>query len=54
MRLVNVDADLERRLLIPAVTAGTLALTPEQWDTEGVFVARFRRYHTPPEGDIAW
>jgi 16S rRNA (cytosine967-C5)-methyltransferase len=54
MRLVDVDADLERRPLIPAVTAGTLALTPEQWDTEGVFVARFRRYHTPPEGGTAW
>jgi 16S rRNA (cytosine967-C5)-methyltransferase len=54
MRLIDVDADLERRPLVPAVTAGTLDLTPEQWDTEGVFVARFRRHHTPPERGTLW
>jgi 16S rRNA (cytosine967-C5)-methyltransferase len=54
LRLVDVDADLERCPLVPAITAGTLALTPEQWDTEGVFVARFRRYHTLPEGGTSW
>ena len=45
MCLVDVDADLERQPLVPSDTAGTLDLTPEQWDTEGVFVARFR-HHT--------
>jgi 16S rRNA (cytosine967-C5)-methyltransferase len=54
LRLVDIDVDLERRLLVPAVTAGTLDLTPEQWATEGVFVARFRRCDTPPEGDTPW
>jgi 16S rRNA (cytosine967-C5)-methyltransferase len=45
MCLVDVGADLERQPVVPSHTAGTLDLTPEQWDTEGVFVARFR-HHT--------
>jgi 16S rRNA (cytosine967-C5)-methyltransferase len=54
MRLVDVDADLERRPSMPSATAGTLDLTPEQWDTEGVFIARFRRHHFSIERGKSW
>jgi 16S rRNA (cytosine967-C5)-methyltransferase len=54
MRLVDVGADLERRPAVSSATAGTLDLTPEQWDTEGVFVARFRRQHLAREGGSSW
>jgi 16S rRNA (cytosine967-C5)-methyltransferase len=43
MRLDAVDHELPQQPLWPSATAGTLDLTPEQWGTEGVFVARFRR-----------
>ena len=43
MRLDAVDPELPQQPLWPSATAGTLDLTPEQWGTEGVFVARFRR-----------
>lgn len=43
MRLDAIDHVLLRPLLSAAVTAGTLDLTPEQWGSDGVFVARFRR-----------
>jgi 16S rRNA (cytosine967-C5)-methyltransferase len=43
MRLDSIDGELRRRPLWPSATAGTLDLTPEQWHTDGVFVARFRR-----------
>jgi 16S rRNA (cytosine967-C5)-methyltransferase len=54
MQLIAVDDDLERRPAVPSVTAGTLDLTPEQWGTEGVFVARFRRRNTAIEGGTPW
>jgi 16S rRNA (cytosine967-C5)-methyltransferase len=43
MRLVAIDDALRQRLPVPSTTSGTLDLTPEQWHTEGVFVACFRR-----------
>jgi 16S rRNA (cytosine967-C5)-methyltransferase len=43
MRLDAVDQELPQLPLWPAASPGTLDLTPEQWGTEGVFVARFRR-----------
>jgi len=43
MRLDAVDDDLPRRSLRSSASVGTLDLTPEQWGTEGVFAARFRR-----------
>jgi 16S rRNA (cytosine967-C5)-methyltransferase len=46
MRLDAVDAEIPRQPSWPSATAGTLDLTPEQWHTEGVFVARFRRKNT--------
>jgi 16S rRNA (cytosine967-C5)-methyltransferase len=46
MRLDAVDHELPQQPLWPAAIAGTLDLTPEQWGTEGVFVARFRRRDT--------
>jgi 16S rRNA (cytosine967-C5)-methyltransferase len=51
MRLDAVDADLPREPPYPSATVGTLDLTPEQWHTEGVFVARFRRRDVPAWGD---
>lgn len=42
MRLDAVDRELPTSRITPSVTAGTLDLTPEQWHTDGVFVARFR------------
>jgi 16S rRNA (cytosine967-C5)-methyltransferase len=42
LRLDAVDTELPKQLLWPAASPGTLDLTPEQWGTEGVFVARFR------------
>lgn len=41
MRLEAVDSELPQPLP-PPECPGTLNLTPEQWHTEGVFVARFR------------
>src|SRR5215471_15740162 len=46
MRLDTVAHELPQQPLWPAAIAGTLDLTPEQWGTEGVFVARFRRRET--------
>lgn len=43
MRLVALDDAVASRLPVPSATVGTLDLTPEQWHTEGVFVARFCR-----------
>ncbi len=43
MRLDAVDRALFTQPLGSAASAGTLDLTPEQWGTEGVFVARFCR-----------
>jgi 16S rRNA (cytosine967-C5)-methyltransferase len=43
MRLAALDDGVARHLLVPSATAGTFDLTPEQWHTEGVFVARFCR-----------
>jgi 16S rRNA (cytosine967-C5)-methyltransferase len=43
MQLVAVPAALGQRLPVPSALPGTLDLTPEQWHTDGVFVARFRR-----------
>src|SRR5205807_2132832 len=40
MRLEAVDPELPKQPLWPAATPGTLDLTPDQWGTEGVFVAR--------------
>ena len=43
MQLDAVDAELPQSTSQPSETSGTLELTPEQWHTDGVFVARFRR-----------
>jgi 16S rRNA (cytosine967-C5)-methyltransferase len=43
MRLVAIDEALLQRLPVSSATSGTLDLTPEQWHTDGVFVACFRR-----------
>lgn len=43
IRLESLDSEFPKQPLYPSPTAGTLDLTPEQWGTEGVFVARFRR-----------
>jgi 16S rRNA (cytosine967-C5)-methyltransferase len=43
IRLDAVDHDLPRQPLYPSAIPGTLDLTPEQWHTDSVFVARFRR-----------
>jgi 16S rRNA (cytosine967-C5)-methyltransferase len=42
LRLEAVDHDLPQPPPQPSASPGTLDLTPEQWGTEGVFVARFR------------
>jgi 16S rRNA (cytosine967-C5)-methyltransferase len=47
MRLDAVDHEVSTQLLGAAASTGTLDVTPEQWGTEGVFVARFRRRDTP-------
>lgn len=51
MHLVDVPAELTRRLPVPAALPGTLDLTPEQWHTDGVFVARFG--HRPTRAQSA-
>ena len=48
MRLDAIDHELSTQLLGSAASAGTLDVTPDQWGTEGVFVARFRRRDAPP------
>ena len=47
MRLDAIDHALSPQILGSAVSAGTLDVTPEQWGTEGVFVARFRHKYAP-------
>jgi 16S rRNA (cytosine967-C5)-methyltransferase len=47
MQLVAVPETLVQRLPVPSATPGTLDLTPEQWHTDGVFVARFLRKDGP-------
>lgn len=47
LRLVSADLAFVRRCPVPSATAGTLDLTPEQWLTDGVFVARFCRKEAP-------
>ncbi len=42
VELVGIENPFPQRLPWPAATPGTLDITPEQLDTEGVFVARFR------------
>lgn len=54
MHLVAVDEDLERCPPVLSPTVGTLDLTPEQWGTEGVFAARFRRRRSTTEGGLPW
>ncbi|MGQ4806866.1 Ribosomal RNA small subunit methyltransferase B [Candidatus Entotheonellaceae bacterium PAL068K] len=43
MRLDDVHAELPRPCQRPSAAPQTLELTPDQWHTDGVFVARFRR-----------
>ena len=47
MRLDAIDHESSPQLLVSASSAGTLEVTPEQWGTEGVVVARFRRKDAP-------
>jgi 16S rRNA (cytosine967-C5)-methyltransferase len=47
MRLDAIDHVISTQLPGSAVSAGALDVTPEQWGTDGVFVARFRRKDTP-------
>lgn len=49
MRLDPIDHELPEGLAPSAQSPGTLDLTPEQWATEGVFIARFchRNKQTP-------
>jgi 16S rRNA (cytosine967-C5)-methyltransferase len=47
MRLEAIDHERSIQLPGSAVRAGTLDVTPEQWGTDGVFVARFRRRDAP-------
>jgi 16S rRNA (cytosine967-C5)-methyltransferase len=48
MQLDAVGTDLPSPLIQHLQTAGVLELTPEQWHTDGVFVARFRRKPSLP------
>jgi 16S rRNA (cytosine967-C5)-methyltransferase len=54
LHLDAVEADLPVRPKVPSPTPGTLELTPEQWQTEGVFVARFRRRQAHAAEDGAY
>jgi hypothetical protein len=45
MGLDPIDRELPKRPPQPCTNPGMLDLTPEQWGTEGVFVARFRYQH---------
>lgn len=54
LRLDAVEAELPVQPQAPSPTPGTLELTPEQWQTEGVFVARFRRCQTHATGERAY
>lgn len=47
LRLEALDAELPGPPQHASCTPGTFELTPEQWQTEGVFVARFRRRGQP-------
>jgi 16S rRNA (cytosine967-C5)-methyltransferase len=44
MRLIDVPVLLAQPVPVPPVCPGILDLTPEQWQTDGVFVARFRQH----------
>lgn len=46
MGLDPIDRELPKRPLQPCTHPGMLDVTPEQWGTEGVFVARFRYQHS--------
>lgn len=43
MQIDRVEDELPKAPVHVSATPGTLDLTPEQWHTDGVFVARFRR-----------
>jgi 16S rRNA (cytosine967-C5)-methyltransferase len=47
MRLDAIGHEISAQLRESTASAGTLDVTPEQWGTEGVFVARFRRRDAP-------
>jgi 16S rRNA (cytosine967-C5)-methyltransferase len=47
MRLDAIGHEISTQRLESTASAGTLDVTPEQWGTEGVFVARFRRRDAP-------
>jgi 16S rRNA (cytosine967-C5)-methyltransferase len=47
MRLDAIEHEISPQLPGAATSAGTLDVTPEQWGTDGVFVARFRRKDAP-------
>jgi 16S rRNA (cytosine967-C5)-methyltransferase len=47
MRLDAIEHGISTQLLESAASAGTLDMTPDQWGTEGVFVARFRHRDAP-------
>ena len=48
MQLDATVSDLPSPLIRHLQTSGVLELTPEQWQTDGVFVARFRRQSALP------
>jgi 16S rRNA (cytosine967-C5)-methyltransferase len=47
MRLEAIGHEIATPLLRSTTSAGTLDMTPEQWGTDGVFVARFRHRDAP-------
>jgi 16S rRNA (cytosine967-C5)-methyltransferase len=47
MRLDAMDHEISTQLPGAAASADSLDVTPEQWGTDGVFVARFRRKNAP-------
>jgi 16S rRNA (cytosine967-C5)-methyltransferase len=47
LRLDAIGHEISTQLRESTASAGTLDVTPEQWGTEGVFVARFRRRDAP-------
>jgi len=48
MQLASVAPAVPHHLRAAVIAPGMLKVTPEQWGTEGVFVARFRRRETSP------
>jgi len=48
MRLDVIDNESATQLPESAASPGTLDVTPDQWGTEGVFVARFRHRDALP------